>query len=151
MVACEASRAREHGHDSKQEHQVEGPIMQAKEWTRVFRRCNSWSTRAQKSQRGDDSAGRKNEPGGPEPPQAGLPYKRHPSVPVFCRQVALSFLCLCAQVFVLRTTIDIAILPELDCSNNSHPYSTQSPHSEVIFEVPSYRLKPGIILLRRVM
>jgi hypothetical protein len=30
MVACEASGAREHGHDSKQEHQVEGPIMQAK-------------------------------------------------------------------------------------------------------------------------
>jgi hypothetical protein len=28
MVACEASGEREHGHDSKQEHQVEGPIMQ---------------------------------------------------------------------------------------------------------------------------
>jgi hypothetical protein len=32
MVACEASGAREHGHDLKQDHQVEGPIMQAKEW-----------------------------------------------------------------------------------------------------------------------
>jgi hypothetical protein len=51
MVACEASEAREHGHDSKQEHQVEGPIMQAKEWTRAFGRCNKWSTRAQRSQR----------------------------------------------------------------------------------------------------
>jgi hypothetical protein len=40
MVACEASGAREHGHDSKQEHQVEGPIMQAKEWTRAFGWCN---------------------------------------------------------------------------------------------------------------
>jgi hypothetical protein len=40
MVACEASGAREHGHDPKQRHQVEGPIMQAKEWTREFGRCN---------------------------------------------------------------------------------------------------------------
>jgi hypothetical protein len=47
MVACEASAAREHGHDSKQEHQVEGPIMQVKEWTRAFGRCNKWSTLAQ--------------------------------------------------------------------------------------------------------
>jgi hypothetical protein len=64
--------------------------------------------------------------GGPEPPQAGrprpvsLPYKWNPLVPVFCRQVALSFLSLCAQVFVPKTTVDIDILPELDCSNNSH-------------------------------
>jgi hypothetical protein len=44
MEACEA---KEHGCDSKQKHQVEGPIMQAKEWTREFLRCNSWSTRSQ--------------------------------------------------------------------------------------------------------
>jgi hypothetical protein len=31
MEACEA---KEHGHNSKQRHQVEGPIMQAKEWMR---------------------------------------------------------------------------------------------------------------------
>jgi hypothetical protein len=37
MVACEE---REHGHDSKQRHQVEGPIMQAKEWMREFGWCN---------------------------------------------------------------------------------------------------------------
>jgi hypothetical protein len=37
MDACEA---REHGSDSKQKHQVEGAIMQAKEWTRTFGRCN---------------------------------------------------------------------------------------------------------------
>jgi hypothetical protein len=37
MEACEA---REHGGDSKQNHQVEGAIMQAKEWTRTFERCN---------------------------------------------------------------------------------------------------------------
>jgi hypothetical protein len=34
--ACEA---REHGGDSKRKHQVEGAIMQAKEWTRTFGRC----------------------------------------------------------------------------------------------------------------
>jgi hypothetical protein len=44
MDACEA---KEYGSDSKQRHQVEGPIMQAKEWTREFGRCNSWSTRSQ--------------------------------------------------------------------------------------------------------
>jgi hypothetical protein len=37
MEACEA---REHGSDSKRKHQVEGVIMQAKEWTRTFGRCN---------------------------------------------------------------------------------------------------------------
>jgi hypothetical protein len=33
MEACEA---KEHGHDSKQRHQVEGPTIQAKEWMRVW-------------------------------------------------------------------------------------------------------------------
>jgi hypothetical protein len=37
MEACEA---REYGSDSKRKHQVEGAIMQAKEWTRMFGRCN---------------------------------------------------------------------------------------------------------------
>jgi hypothetical protein len=36
MDACEA---REHGGDPKRKHQVEGAIMQAKEWTRTFGRC----------------------------------------------------------------------------------------------------------------
>jgi hypothetical protein len=34
MEACEA---REHGGDSKKNHQVEGIIMQAKEWTNVWK------------------------------------------------------------------------------------------------------------------
>jgi hypothetical protein len=78
MVACEA---KEHGHDSKQRHQVEGPIMQAKEWMREFGRCNLWSTRAGKSQSGDHHAEEKPSQGGLEAPQAGrprpsgLPYK----------------------------------------------------------------------------
>jgi hypothetical protein len=44
MEACEA---KEHGGDAKQKHQMEGPIMQAKEWTIEFGRCNSWSTWSQ--------------------------------------------------------------------------------------------------------
>jgi hypothetical protein len=44
MEACEA---KEHGHDSKQRHQVVGPTMQAKECMREFGRCNLWSTRSQ--------------------------------------------------------------------------------------------------------
>jgi hypothetical protein len=62
MVACEA---REHGHDSKQRHQVEGPIMQAKEWMREFGQCNLWSTRSRKSQSGDDHTRGKTKPGEP--------------------------------------------------------------------------------------
>jgi hypothetical protein len=108
-------------------HQVEGPIMQAKEWTRAFGQCNKWSTRAQRSQRGDDRAGRKPSQGGArshsgQSTQADRPpLQIAPPVPVFCRQAALAFLYWCAQVFVPRTTIDIAILPKLDSSNNSHP------------------------------
>jgi hypothetical protein len=81
MVACEA---KEHGHDSKQRHQVEGPIMQAKEWMREFGRCNLWSTRARKSQREDHHAGGKLSQGRQEatqagrPRPAGLPYKSTP-------------------------------------------------------------------------
>jgi hypothetical protein len=55
------------------------------------------------------------------PRPAGLPYKRSPPAPVFCRQASLSFLSLCAQVLVPRTTVDIANLPKLDSSNNSNP------------------------------
>jgi hypothetical protein len=44
-------------------HQVEGPIMQEKDWTRAFGRCNSWSTRARKSWMRNDHVGRKRCPG----------------------------------------------------------------------------------------
>jgi hypothetical protein len=54
----EACEAKEHGHDSKQRHQVEGPIMQAKELMREFGRCNPWSTWAQRSQSEVECAGR---------------------------------------------------------------------------------------------
>jgi hypothetical protein len=36
----EACVEKEHESDSKQKHQVKGPIMQAKEWTREFGQCN---------------------------------------------------------------------------------------------------------------
>jgi hypothetical protein len=115
MVACEASGAREHGHDPKQEHQVEGPIMQAKEWTRAFGWCNYWSTRVQRSQRGDHRAEENRAREGHATTRAGRPaLQKAPGV--FCMQVALSFLHLCAQVFESRTTIDIAILLKLDSS-----------------------------------
>jgi hypothetical protein len=39
-ILMEACEAREHGSDSKQSNQVGGSIMQAKEWTRAFGRCN---------------------------------------------------------------------------------------------------------------
>jgi hypothetical protein len=55
------------------------------------------------------------------PRPAGLPYKRSPPAPVFCRQASLSFLSLCAQVLVPRTTIDVANRPKLDSSKNTHP------------------------------
>jgi hypothetical protein len=70
MEACEA---KEHGHDLKQRHQVEGPIMQAKEWMREFGRCNLWSTWAQKSQSEDDHTRGKPSQGGHEATQAGRP------------------------------------------------------------------------------
>jgi hypothetical protein len=66
--------------------------MQEKEWTRAFGRCNSWSTRARKLQRRNDSAGRKPRRGGARghpgqsaqagrPRPAGLPYLKSPRLP----------------------------------------------------------------------
>jgi hypothetical protein len=60
----EACVAKEHGHDSKQKHQVEGPIMQAKEWMREFGRCNPVEHTVTKQQSKHECAGRKLEPGG---------------------------------------------------------------------------------------
>jgi hypothetical protein len=48
MEACEA---REYGSDSKRKHQVEGAIMQEKEWTRTFGRCNPMEHAVTKQQR----------------------------------------------------------------------------------------------------
>jgi hypothetical protein len=56
-----------------------------------------------------------------QPRPAGLPYKTSPPAPVFCRQASLSFLSLCVQVCVPRTTVDIANLPKLDSSKNLQP------------------------------
>jgi hypothetical protein len=50
------------------------------------------------------------------PRPAGLPYKTSPPAPIFCRQASLSFLSLCVQVCVPRTSVDIANLPKLDSS-----------------------------------
>jgi hypothetical protein len=100
MEACEASK---YGSDSKQNHQVEGAIMQAKEWTRTFGRCNPWSTRSQIN-KAKMSALEKNwarrskeapKPVGPGRP--AYPLQKHPGAPL--RQVSLSsrslFVCSC--------------------------------------------------------
>ena len=56
MEACEA---REHGSDSKQNNQVEGSIMQAKEWTRAFGRCNPVEHAVTKQQSKHECTGEK--------------------------------------------------------------------------------------------
>jgi hypothetical protein len=54
MDACEA---REHGGDSRQKHQVEGAIMQAKKWTRTSGRCNPVEHAVTKQQSKHECAG----------------------------------------------------------------------------------------------
>jgi hypothetical protein len=123
MEACEA---KEHGHASKQRHQVEGPIMQAKEWMREFGQCNLWSTRAQKSRSGDDHAGRKSSQGGLEAPQAGrprpagLPYISTPR----CSSLAgkqLSQLSVCVLEFVVQNHLRLIHPSQVCLPNKSHP------------------------------
>jgi hypothetical protein len=54
--------------------------------------------------------------------QAGRPpLQKEPPDSRLLQESILSFLSLCAQVFVPRTTVDIANLPKLDSSNNTHP------------------------------
>jgi hypothetical protein len=67
------------------------------------------------------------------PRPADLPYKRSPPAPVFGRQASLSFLNLCAQVFVPRT-VDIDNLPKLD-SSTIHTLNPLEVH------IPKYVLK----------
>jgi hypothetical protein len=67
------------------------------------------------------------------PRPAGLPYKRSPPAPVFCRQASLSFLSLCAQVCVPRTTVDIANHPNLDSSKKSTTLIHSKSTSEASF------------------
>jgi hypothetical protein len=56
MEACEA---REYGSESKRIHQVEGAIMQAKEWTRTFGRC----TRSRSNKRAREEPSQEEERG----------------------------------------------------------------------------------------
>jgi hypothetical protein len=59
MEACEA---KEYESDSKRKHQVEGAIMQAKEWTRTFGRCTrSQSNKASMSALEKNGAKRRRE------------------------------------------------------------------------------------------
>jgi hypothetical protein len=54
----ETCEAREHGGDSRQNHQVEGSIMQAKEWTRTFGRCNPMEHAVTKQQSKNECTGK---------------------------------------------------------------------------------------------
>jgi hypothetical protein len=85
MEACEV---REHGGDSKQNHQVEGAIMQAKEWMRTFGRCNPVKHAVTKQQSKHERTGE-----GPSPEEQrapGLvgsgrpahPLRKHPGAPL---------------------------------------------------------------------
>jgi hypothetical protein len=123
MVACEAW---EHGHDSKQRHQVEGPTMQEKEWMREFGQCNLWSTRARKSQSEDHHARGKSSQGRPEAPQAGrprpavLPYKMHPR----CSSSAgkqLSHLSVCVLEFLVQNHLRLSHPSQVSFPNNITP------------------------------
>jgi hypothetical protein len=62
----------------------------------------------------EESRGREDHaaPRASQPRPAVLPYKRSPPAPIFGRQASLSFLSLCAQVFVPITTVDIDNLPK---------------------------------------
>jgi hypothetical protein len=81
MEACEA---REHGSDSKQNRQVEGSIMQAKEWTRTFGRCNPVEHAVTKQQskhewtREEPSQEEQRGPQAGRPRPAGLPPFKAP-------------------------------------------------------------------------
>jgi hypothetical protein len=70
MEACET---REHGSDTKQNHQLEGSIMQAKEWTRTSGRCNPVAHAVTKQQRSMECAGENSSQMEQQGPQAGQP------------------------------------------------------------------------------
>jgi hypothetical protein len=102
--------------------------MQEKEWTRAFWQCNSWSTRARKSGRKNDHVGGRSDPrearGHPgRSSQAGRPplQKEPPGSRLLQASIPLLPQFVCSQVLVPRTTIDVANLPKLDSSNNTHP------------------------------
>jgi hypothetical protein len=62
-------------------------------------------------------------------PQAGRPpLLKEPPAPVFCRQASLSFLSLCVQFCVPRTSVDIANLPKLDSSKKIHTLNPLKVH-----------------------
>jgi hypothetical protein len=83
MEACEA---REHGSGLKQNHQVEGAIMQAKEWTRMFGRRNPMDHAVTNQQRSMECTGQNWSQKGQRGPQAGQPRSAGlpPSQPPWC-------------------------------------------------------------------
>jgi hypothetical protein len=118
-------------------HQLEGPIMQERSGRERLGGA-ARGARGQESCRGEmivleESRGgeehRATQAGRPRP--AGLPYLRSPPSPVFCRQASLSFLCWCVQVWVPKTSVDIANLCKLDSSKKSTTLIHSKSTSEV--------------------
>jgi hypothetical protein len=70
-----------------------------------------------------------------------------PPAPIFCRQASLSFLSLCVQVCVPRTSVDIANLPKLDSSKKSTPLIHSKSRLQNNICVPCYRVKTPDIYL----
>jgi hypothetical protein len=136
--SIEACEAKEHGHDSKQRHHVEGPIMQVKEWMREFGQCNPWSTQAQKSQSKDECAGRKPSQGGEEATQAGwptlvgLPLFKHPRCSPLAGKLLIQ-LSVCVLEFVVQNHLRLSHPSQVFSSKKTHPNSTQSLYSEINF------------------
>jgi hypothetical protein len=127
MEACEA---KEHGHDSKQRHQVEGPIMQGKEWMREFGRCNLWSTWAQKSQSEDDRARENRAREEPEATQAGRPplYKHPPR----CSSLAgkqLSQLSVCVLEFLVQNHLRLSHTSQVCFAQTNHTFNPLKVHT----------------------
>jgi hypothetical protein len=84
----EACEAREHGSDSKQNHQVEGPIMQARSGREHLGGATPWSTQSQ-STKARMSALEKTKPGGAWRPLGPSAQAGRPSP--YLEPLALSF------------------------------------------------------------
>jgi hypothetical protein len=97
MVTCDASGAREHGHDSKHEASSGTTNNARKGVDESVWVCNSWSTRARRSWRINDRVGRKPMQGGARgtpgrSAQAGRPPLQKEPPGSRLRQASIPFL-----------------------------------------------------------
>jgi hypothetical protein len=151
MEACEA---REHGSDSKKNHQVKGSIMQAKEWTRTFGRCNLVEHVVTKQQSKHECTGEEpsqEEQRGPQagrPRLAGLPPLKAPRCPSSSGKPLAQFLVRVLELIVQnhhRLSISILSLfrPTKSIQN---PLKVHTPNNIC---VPCYRLKTPVATMSK--